>query len=411
MKGSWKLGTFAGIGVFVHWTFSLLLLWVAGVYLFDGRGLPAIVEVTALLLAVFTCVVLHEFGHALTARRYGIVTRDITLLPIGGLARLERIPENPVQELLIALAGPAVNVLIAGVLLGVLALFGEIDRLTEVTILGGHFLAVLLMVNIFLAAFNLLPAFPMDGGRVLRALLATKLSYSRATDIAAGVGRGMAVLFAVAGVFYDWWLLLIAAFVYLAADGEAQFVHMRSLFKGATLAEAMTTHYAAVTDDQTIDDAVSQLKSTSQHDLPVVADGCPVGLLTGNDVVRAIGDGRRDAPVRLYMHNVCPTAPESAPLQESYNRMLAQGCRTLPVVRDGQLVGIVTRETINTWASIREAGERRRQRQPHASAGRNGDSAERILPSPRDAGQRMNSPGGVSSRHVPAPRNWHGKCT
>jgi Zn-dependent protease len=214
MLGSWKIGRVAGIALYLHPTFLLLLGFVA---LFQG-GMLAV----ALVAAVFGCVVLHELGHALTARLFGIGTRDITLLPIGGVARLERMPRAPGAELLIALAGPAVNVVIAGALGLILALGGVIEPGSQASALG-EFLHVLMQLNIVLAVFNLLPAFPMDGGRVVRALLSGWLGRVRATDAAATLGQVLAVAIPLwllgQGIFNPMHLLL-AAFVFMAAGAE-----------------------------------------------------------------------------------------------------------------------------------------------------------------------------------------------
>src|SRR5581483_5320297 len=212
---SWKLGRIAGIDVYVHATFALLLLWVGFVNYAPRQSLADALAGLAFILCLFAVVVLHELGHALTARRYGIKTRDITLLPIGGVARLERMPSDPTQELLVALAGPAVNVVLAGLLFAVLAArgwaVGSVEQLAaELSTFGGNLLLQLFVANVFLALFNLLPAFPMDGGRVLRALLAMRMDYVKATRIAAGVGQMMAVLFGIVGLLGNPFLLIIA---------------------------------------------------------------------------------------------------------------------------------------------------------------------------------------------------------
>ncbi len=205
MKWSWKIGTLAGIETRIHVTFLLLLAWVGAAHWIAGRSMDAALNGMAFILAVFGCVLLHELGHSLAARRYGIPTRDITLLPIGGVARLERMPEKPAQELWVALAGPAVNVAIAAVLFAWLSITHSWAPLGQMHVASGPFVERLLVTNVWLVLFNLIPAFPMDGGRVLRALLASRMEYVRATQIAAGIGQGLAFVFGLIGLFrYTW---------------------------------------------------------------------------------------------------------------------------------------------------------------------------------------------------------------
>jgi len=229
MRGAWQIGRVAGIVVQVHWTFLLLIAWVVLTHTRGGGDVGDAVRGVALTLAVFACVVLHEFGHALTARRFGIGTRDITLLPIGGVARLARMPDDPRQELLVAAAGPAVNVVLAGVLAAVLGLSGTHVRVSEVTLVGARFVDQLMWINVVLVVFNLLPAFPMDGGRVLRALLALRMPYLKATRWAATAGQTIAVALGFAGVMLPSpFLVLIALFVFSGARAEARMVAMRA---------------------------------------------------------------------------------------------------------------------------------------------------------------------------------------
>ncbi len=178
----------------MHWTFLILIGWIFMLYLGQGHGVGFALRSVGFILAVFGCVVLHELGHALTAHVHGIQTRDITLLPIGGVARLQRMPREPLQELWVALAGPAVNVVIAGLLWSYLFLTGGLASPPGLLNGTAGFLIQLAYANIFLVGFNLLPAFPMDGGRVLRSLLATRLDYARATEIAARVGQALAIV-------------------------------------------------------------------------------------------------------------------------------------------------------------------------------------------------------------------------
>ena len=250
MKWSWKLGSVAGIGLYVHATFFLLLAWVGVTYWLAG-GSAAALDGIAFILALFACVVLHELGHALTARRYGIRTRDITLLPIGGVSRLERIPDDPRQEVWVSLAGPAVNVVIAAALYVWLLLSQTLRPFSALTMAGGPFLERLLLVNVSLAVFNLLPAFPMDGGRVLRALLAMRMDYVRATQVSAHVGQAMALVFGLVGLLTNPFLVFIAFFVWIGAAQEASVVQMRTALSGIPVSRAMLTDFHTVAPDDT----------------------------------------------------------------------------------------------------------------------------------------------------------------
>jgi Zn-dependent protease len=225
---SFRLGQVNGIDIYVHGTFLILLAWIGLSHAMSGHGMAATLDGLLFTVTIFGIVVLHELGHALTAARYGIRTRDITLYPIGGVASLERIPENPRQEFLVALAGPAVNVALAAVLAVILSVMKLPTGVANMHVVGGSFLTKLMWVNVSLAVFNLLPAFPMDGGRVLRAALAFRMGRERATEIAARIGQAMAFGFALVGLFGNPMLLFIALFVWSGAQGEATMVRLRS---------------------------------------------------------------------------------------------------------------------------------------------------------------------------------------
>ena len=234
----WKLGTLAGIGVYLHWSFWLLPAWI----LFSGSGLTGALGSVLFVFAIFGCVVLHELGHALMARHYGIGTRDITLYPIGGVASLMRMPRRPSQELAIALAGPAVNVVIAGLLFAVLIVVGIGSQGLVFNIAGGSFLINLLAVNIALVVFNMLPAFPMDGGRVLRAFLAMRKPYLRATEIAVRVGQVVAILLGLLGLMSGGTLIFIAMFVFLAAQAELAMARRQEALGVSSVIDAVSWH-------------------------------------------------------------------------------------------------------------------------------------------------------------------------
>jgi Zn-dependent protease/CBS domain-containing protein len=363
MRWSLKIAHIAGIGVYIHWTFLLLLAWIAYAHLGAGDDVRAAIRGVAFVLALFGCVVLHEFGHALTAKRYGIPTRDITLLPIGGVARLERMPEEPWQEFWVAIAGPAVNVAIALVVGVFVVALGQFPVASEVDdMVKTPFLWNLMIANIVLVVFNLLPAFPMDGGRVLRALLATQMPRVKATQIAATIGQGMAILFGMAGLFTGAWMLLfIALFVYLGAQGEAQSTEMRAIFQGVPVIEAMTTRFRTLTPSDTLRHAADELLAGHQQDFPVVENGRLLGLLHRDALITALSSGRHDAPVRDVMASECPAVEDKERLDQAVQLMQSRGCTTMPVLRNGDLVGLLTAENVGEWTMIQAALRDRRE--------------------------------------------------
>jgi len=356
MKWSWKLGEFAGIGVFVHWTFLILIGFVVLDQVQRGAGAGEVALAVAFLLSLFACVVLHEYGHALTARRYGIRTRSITLLPIGGVAMLERMPDDPRQELWVALAGPAVNVAIAALLLVVLAVLGQVPKMGELGMLQGRFLRDLLVVNVLLVGFNLLPAFPMDGGRVLRALLARRLDYGRATQIAAAVGQGMAILFGLAAFFArNPFLLFIALFVFLGAQAEAQATQMRWALRDIPVRDAMVTRFRTLDAASPLAVAIDELLAGSQQDFPVVSGEELVGILPRNVLIKALADQGKTTPVGNVMRTDCQVVDEADWLQSAFERMRESGCSALPVLQRGRLIGLLTLENVGEFMMINSA--------------------------------------------------------
>jgi Zn-dependent protease len=359
MRWSWHVGTFRGIGVYLHATFLLLLGWIFLAHLFQGHGLTAGASGVAFILLLFLCVVLHEFGHALTAQRYGIQTRDITLYPIGGVARLERIPRNPRQELWIALAGPAVNVVIALVLLAALAATHTMSGPAGMRLVGGSLLNKLLWVNVSLVGFNLLPAFPMDGGRVLRAFLAMRMEYGRATQIAANIGQGMAMLFGLLGLMSNPFLLFVAFFVYQGAAQEAGAVQAELAFQGVPVAGAMMTQLTTLSPADPLARAVDLLLSGPQQDFPVLHEGLVVGVLSRDGLVRGLSAYGPDCAVGHAMRPAPPSVTPTASLEETVQQMREAELQSMPVLENGRLVGLVTLENIGEFLMVRSAVEQR----------------------------------------------------
>ncbi len=350
-----KLGRFAGIDVFIHITFFLIIGWYALTYWLVGQTLGAALEGALFILLVFLGVVLHEYGHALTARKYGIRTRDITLYPIGGVARLERMPDQPIQELWVALAGPAVNVVIAFGLFTYLWLTNALVPLSELTLTTGSFIERLMLVNIFLVVFNLIPAFPMDGGRVLRALLAMRLEYVSATQIAATVGQGMAVLFGFWGLFNNPFLLFIAFFVWMGAAQEASMVQMKYALGGIPVTRAMQTDFRTLAPRDDLSRVTELILAGSQHDFPVIEDGRVLGILQRDDFIRALSQHGSAALVQDFMRRDLPQVDSFDMVDLALMRLTESGARTLPVTHLGQLVGLITSENITEFLMIRSA--------------------------------------------------------
>jgi Zn-dependent protease/CBS domain-containing protein len=354
MKWSWLVGRFAGINVYIHPTFFILIGWLALSHWIRERSLGASFEGVAFVLAIFFCVVLHEFGHAITARRYGIQTRDITLLPIGGVARLERMPSDPKQELWVALAGPAVNVVIAAVLyLGLYVVGGIGSHTWNAT--QGSFVSRLMIVNLGLVAFNMLPAFPMDGGRVLRAVLATRTGYVRATNIAAGIGQAMAFFFGFLGLFGNPFLLFIALFVWIGATQEASMTQMKAALEGLSIERAMVTEFRSLSPSDPLGEAVRLILAGSQHDFPVERDGKVVGVLTRNGLLKALAEGGLKVSVGEVMQHNVPIVDASERLEDGLTKLQECECHTLPVTRRGQLVGLVTTDNMAEFMLVQSA--------------------------------------------------------
>jgi len=356
MKWQWKLGTFAGIDVFVHATFLLLIGWIGYSHWLQFGTIAKVIEGILFILALFLSVVLHEYGHALTARKYGIKTRDITLYPIGGVARLERMPDKPIEELWVALMGPAVNVVIAAILFVYLFLTSGLSQLTDLSIASGSFLMRLMVVNITLVVFNLLPAFPMDGGRVLRALLALRLDYVRATQIAASIGQGMAILFGLVGLLSNPFLLFIAFFVWIGASQEASMVQMRDSLSGIPVTRAMLTDFRTISPRDTLSQVVGLLLAGSQHDFPVVdANGNVIGILERDSFIRALSEKGQSVPVVEVMRSNVPSVDSHEMVEAVLMRLQESGAKTLPVMHGGQFVGLVNSENITEFLMIRSA--------------------------------------------------------
>jgi stage IV sporulation protein FB len=357
MAWSFPIGRLFGSEIRMHVTFLLLLAWIAIAHYQQG-GAPAAVEGVLFILAIFAWVVAHEFAHAGAARRYGIRTPDITLLLIGGLARLERMPEKSGQEIVVALAGPAVNVVIAIALIAIMNARFDMEALQRLDNPRLDFMIRLASVNIFLVLFNLIPAFPMDGGRVLRAVLAIWYPRTQATNIAARIGQALAFVFGFLGLMGNPMLLFIAIFVFLAATAEAHSVGLQDVSRSLGVRDVMITHFETLGPQATIGEAAELLLRTTQHEFPVVdGAGRLRGMLTRNAMVQALSKSGPTTPVIEAMHADIPTVPAHGRLEASLKAMQGRSAPAVGVLdADGRLAGYVTPENIGELMMVENAG-------------------------------------------------------
>ncbi|RYD40146.1 MAG: site-2 protease family protein, partial [Verrucomicrobiaceae bacterium] len=309
------------------------------------------------ILLVFLCVLLHEFGHALAARRYGIETPDITLLPIGGVARLEKMPDEPRQELVVAVAGPLVNVVIVGILwlgLGMPPL--KVPHIFEP--ITGSIPQMLLRVNMALVLFNMIPAFPMDGGRVFRALLAMRMDYARATTLAATVGQGLAMFAGFWGFMNGQLMLtLIAVFIFFGAGNEAAMAQLKNATSGLRVSSAMVTNFGTLTRHSTLREAADLLLRTSQHEFPILEeDGRVAGLLTQEDLITGLRQHGAEAEAVLMMRIDVPAVHQSMLFDRAFTVMNRAKCSALPVIDSaGRLIGLFTKENVGEMIMVQSA--------------------------------------------------------
>ena len=352
-RWSWTVGHLFGISIRIHVTLLLLLVWLVTAFAIRGAGLTEAATGLVLVSLVFVIIVVHELAHALVARRFGCATRDILLLPIGGMSRLEKMPERPTHELLVALAGPAVNVALALVLaLGIGLTGGSFDPADAATI-GGALTSQLLWINVVLAAFNLLPAFPMDGGRVFRAVLSIWIGRERATRAAAGVGKLLAVGFVLIGLLVNPILAVIGVFVWFAAQQEASSLALRSVLAGVPVARAMVRKLAVAEASEPLAHTAARMLAGGWHELPVVDADRLVGVVTAHDLARALATPNPPSTVAEITQRDVPMVSPGAPLESVLEPLGRTG---VALVVDGvTLVGMLTLDQVATYASFHAA--------------------------------------------------------
>jgi stage IV sporulation protein FB len=363
MSWSYRIARIAGTDVKVHVTFVLLLIW-QGLAVYPTGGAPAVLITIGLIVAVFACVLLHEFGHILMARRFGIRTPDVILLPIGGLARLERMPEQPRQELLIAIAGPVVTLLIALGFYFYLRLQGSVPDVASLELSEESAAALLMRVNVILLLFNLLPAFPMDGGRVLRSVLAMKLGFPRATRTAVAVGQFLALVGGMYGLVTNhFFLVLIAFFVFLGAGAELAAMEHRTAGRGMLVRDMMMTRFLVIPVHAKLEEAVRMLLEGDQKEFPVLDNvGGIEGMLTRENLIKGLAARGPQSTVQEAMTpNVAVLGPD-LPFDRALGMLRASRMPALPVVGAlGELVGILSSDNIAELIQVKQAIEREKR--------------------------------------------------
>lgn len=349
MTWSFEIGKLFGIPLRVHITFLLLLLLVfltpPGEHGFGGfTG-------AAFIAALFACVVIHELAHSLVARHYGVPVRHIILLPIGGISMMERMPDEPHQEFNVAVVGPLTSLALAIVLGAVVYALGGLSPLMHPLRLDGyHFVARLAWLNLILAGFNLLPAFPTDGGRVLRAVLALRMDYAQATHTAAVIGQLMAILLGIWGLLGgNLLLLLIAVFVYMGASAEDTQVRLRHTLREVPATSAMVSEFRSLDKDEPLSDAFAFASHSYQHDFPVTDEGQLVGLVTRQALISGIHERGGEVKVaEVMVGNPCRVGPKDS-LADIYQQISTGACPIAAVVEGNQLLGLVTPESVSQY--------------------------------------------------------------
>ena len=355
MKANLNLGRISGIKIKIHWTFFFLIAWIVFDELKRGGNMQSVLFNISFVLAVFLCVVLHELGHALTAKRFGIRTKNITLLPIGGMASLDKIPESPRQEFLVVIAGPLVNVVIAILLYFIVPVqeylhldFTEIfETLMRFTL--QNFLFYLFIVNIGLVLFNLIPAFPMDGGRILRALLALKMNRVKATQIAASIGQFIAVIFLLIGLLYNPFLIFIALFIFLGAYGENKMVQHLALLSGHTVEEAMLLNITTFNPKDPLDIVVNKIISGTENNFVVVEDDIVKGVLYHKNIIE---NSNKNVLVEEIMTKTYKTIKDTDKLNKIYQLVYSAKQEFIPVVNNGKLKGAIDAINLSEYLLI-----------------------------------------------------------
>lgn len=357
MKGSIKLGKIAGISIFMHWSFSILIAYIIFINYRTGNSTFQMLWSLAFILSIFATVVLHELGHALAAKKFGIQTKDITLLPIGGLARLESLPEKPKEELIVAIAGPMVNVALA-ILTGIFIDFPDNPEALSLQLSKGinadTFFLNFYIVNIFLAIFNMIPAFPMDGGRVLRALLAFQFEKHIATQIAARIGQLLALGFIALGFFVNPFLILIGVFVIMGAQMEAEFTQSKFVIKGYKVRDILMKQYQSIDANEPLKTATTLLLDSQSKNFLITENQEPAGTLNRDQIIMGLSEHGENTPIHTVMNQNLIFLDANAQLESVFELIYKNKANLLLVMENNELVGTLDTENLMEFLLIKE---------------------------------------------------------
>lgn len=362
MKGSLKLGKIAGIGLFIHWTFSLLILFIVYINYKAGQNTTQILWSVLFILCIFLTVFMHEMGHALTAKKYNIITRDITLLPIGGVARLERLPEKPSEELAVAFAGPMVNIVLALITSMFISLPNTPEEMVSQLSNGvnaNNFFLNFYFVNIVLAFFNLIPAFPMDGGRILRALLSYKLERHQATKIAARIGQVIALGFILLGFFSNPFLIFIGIFVFMGAQIESEYTESKYMLKGYRVRDVLMKQYPTIDYNETLETAVKLMLDSQNKHFLVTENGIPMGTLNREQIIEALSKKEEETGLSSIMDKNLILLQADSLLDDVFELVYKNKSTLMLVIEDNQLIGTLDTENLLEFILVKEVKAKR----------------------------------------------------
>lgn len=353
-KNALKLGNVFGIPVAIHWTFIVLVIWIIGMNLYKGQPLDVAIWSGIFVLSIFVCVFLHELGHALAAKHFGIITKSIVLLPIGGVASLEKIPEEPKKEIVVALAGPSVNILISTVIFVYLFYRGELvpEKFITQIINYDNFLIYLMIANVSLGLFNLTPAFPMDGGRVLRALFAFKMDRVSATELASKVTSVFAIIFVLIGIFNNPMLVFIALFIYIGSKSEFEAVKNQRILSKFKTEDVLMKNFTILNANDTIQTAVNALLNGQETRFLVQENNEIKYILTKTDIIKALSEKGNEITIRQYASEINFIADKDLSIEKLMETMFKHQYSIVPVQENGEIIGVVDLDNIKEFITI-----------------------------------------------------------